>query len=54
MELYIDNVLKTTTSTSNLAWTWNATSYPKGAHVVNVKAYDAANNVSSKSITVYK
>jgi hypothetical protein len=52
MQLYIDNVLKTTVSASTLAWTWNTNSYARGSHVIMVKAYDAANNVGTTSITV--
>ena len=55
MQLYIDNVLQLTTSNSSFAWAWNARDYTKGSqHVILVKAYDAANNVSSKSVVVYK
>ena len=52
MALYIDNVLKATDSDNTLAWTWNTRGYARGAHVITVISYDAANNSSSKSITV--
>jgi len=54
MQLYIDNVLKTTKYARSLSWTWNTRSSAKGAHVIKVNAYDAANNMGSKSLTVYK
>ena len=55
MQLYIDNVLQLTTTKNSFAWTWNATKYSKGtAHVILVKAYDAANNMQSQSVTVFK
>ncbi len=54
MELSIDSVLKATALTGAIAWNWDTSSYAKGTHVINVKAYDAANNVSSKSINVSK
>ena len=54
MALYIDNVLKATDSDNTLAWSWNTRSYARGAHVIKVVSYDAANNTSSKSITVNK
>ena len=54
MQLYIDNVLKTTKYAKSLSWTWNTRSSAKGAHVIKVNAYDAANNMGSKSLTVYK
>lgn len=52
--LYIDNVLKTTTSSSSLAWSWSTNSYAKGSHVITVQAFDAANNIGTTSITVSK
>jgi len=54
MQLYIDGVLKTTSNAGTLNWTWKTTYYARGAHVIKVKANDAANNSSSKSITVNK
>ncbi|KAB0666917.1 DNRLRE domain-containing protein [Oryzomonas japonica] len=54
MQLYIDNVLKATSSSSTINWTWNTNSFSKGTHVILVKAYDAANNSGSLSITVTK
>jgi hypothetical protein len=54
MMLYVDNVLKATDTDGSISWTWNTTSYSRGAHVIKVIAYDAANNMSSSSITVSK
>ena len=55
MQLYIDGVLKLETSGNSLVWIWNVKSYSTGtSHVVLVKASDAANNVTSQSVTVYK
>ncbi|ABQ26507.1 Ig-like domain-containing protein [Geotalea uraniireducens] len=54
MALYIDNVLKVTTSSNTLAWTWNTNSYARGSHVITVNAFDAANNMDTTSITVRK
>ncbi|HEX9024116.1 MAG TPA: S8 family serine peptidase [Geobacteraceae bacterium] len=54
MELYIDNSLKTTVSSGSLSWSWNTVNVTAGAHVINVKAYDAAGNVGGSSLTVYK
>ncbi|KAB0668202.1 DNRLRE domain-containing protein [Oryzomonas sagensis] len=54
MQLYIDSVLKATSSSSTISWTWNNSSYSRGSHVIQVKAYDAANNSGSQSITVTK
>ena len=54
MNLYIDNVLKTTVSGGSLSWTWNTRYYARGSHVIQVTASDAANNLSTKSITIYR
>jgi len=54
MELYIDNVLKTTTVSNVLTWRWNTSSTAKGSHVIKVNAFDAANNIGTTSITVNK
>jgi chitinase len=54
MGIYVDNILKTTSKSSSISWSWYAGGFSKGAHVIKVNAYDAANNVGSKSITVYR
>lgn len=54
MELYIDKVLKFSTSDDAFTWTWNIRSYSKGTHLVEVKAYDEANNAASKEVGVIK
>jgi len=54
MMLYIDSVLKATNVDGSLSWVWNTSSYSRGLHVIMVSAYDAANNMSSKSVTVSK
>lgn len=53
-ELYIDGQLKTTSSSASLSWSWNTRKAASGAHVLTVKAYDAAANVGTASITVYR
>ena len=54
MELYVDGTLKATTSGSKLSWNWNTRKEKSGSHLVAAKAFDAAGNVTSDSITVFK
>ncbi len=49
MELYMDSKLLLGTSTSSIN---TSVSISRGTHVIMVKAYDAANNAASSSITV--
>jgi hypothetical protein len=59
MELYTDNKLNTTSTTGSLSYTLNIRGGGKKggstttAHTLVVKAYDAAGNVGSSTITVY-
>ncbi|CAH1083221.1 S8 family serine peptidase [Candidatus Nitrotoga sp. 1052] len=39
---------------SSLSYSWNTRNIAKGAHIATVQAYDAANNTTSKTVTVYK
>jgi len=39
---------------NSLSYNWNTRRIAKGAHSATVQAYDAANNSTSKTITVYK
>lgn len=54
MELYIDGVLKSSTTSSSLSYTWISYNVARGNHNLTVKAYDAAGNVGQNSITVVK
>jgi len=54
IELYVDNVRKTSSSGNTLTYMWNTVKVSQGAHVISVKAYDAAGNVGTSSGTVYK
>jgi hypothetical protein len=55
IELFIDNVLKSTVSSGTiLTYNWNTNKELNGPHVISTKAYDIAGNVSADSITVYK
>jgi len=56
IELYIDGVKVTESTTSSLTYDWNTTGgYSNGSHTIKVKAYDKAQpnaNTAEKSITV--
>ncbi|HSH59296.1 MAG TPA: right-handed parallel beta-helix repeat-containing protein [Acidimicrobiales bacterium] len=54
MEVHVDGTLRGTSATSSIGFIWNSRSAAKGAHIVTVKAYDAAGNSSSRSVTLYK
>jgi chitodextrinase len=54
MELYIDATFVTQTSVSSLTYRWNMKNVSKGIHTIVVRAYDAAGNIGSSSITVNK
>ncbi len=55
MDIYIDGVLKTTSTSGSVSTTWNTNGKVKsGSHTITVKAYDAAGNVGTSSITVTK
>ena len=38
----------------SLSYSWNTRKVAKGAHSVTVRAWDAAGNTSSKTVTVYR
>jgi hypothetical protein len=52
VELYIGGVLYGESSAATASLSWNTTSYLDGAYTLEARAYDAANNVASTSITV--
>ncbi len=52
--LNIDGKQITTASGSSLSYNWNTRNIAKGAHSVTVQAYDAANNTTGKTVTIYK
>lgn len=49
---YIDGVLKSSLTAAPWAYTWNTKKSAKGSHTITVKAWDAAGNVGTSSITV--
>jgi hypothetical protein len=52
VEFYLDNSLQATDTSSPYAWTWNTTSAVNGSHTIMAKAYDAAGNASTASVTI--
>ncbi len=54
MEVYIDNVLKSTVTGASVRLSWNTKKAYTGSHLILVKAYDAAGNIGSSYITVTK
>jgi|GEM_PF-2521356 len=54
VEFYVDAVLKVadTTSPYGFGWDTNTVSVPNGAHAILAKAYNAAGNTASDSVTV--
>jgi thermitase len=54
LELYIDGVLKASTNSSSLSFTWNTKKIAKGSHSISAKAYDSGGNEAVTSIEVYK
>lgn len=54
IELYIDNIKKTTVLGGNLTYSWITKKVPAGVHVIKVKAYDATGNSAEKLISVTK
>jgi subtilisin family serine protease len=54
MELYIDGSLKTSTTSGSLSWNWNTSKVATGTHTILVKAFDAAGNAGTASVSVSK
>ncbi|HEX6164739.1 MAG TPA: Ig-like domain-containing protein, partial [Vicinamibacterales bacterium] len=54
-QLYVDGTLTATSTTAPFTMTWNAQRERRGAHTLQVKAFDAAGNSSlSSTVTVYR
>jgi hypothetical protein len=52
IQFYVDNQLMSSTATSPFSFSWSTTGVANGNHTLTVKAYDAANNVGTASVTV--
>ncbi|MGB4758581.1 MAG: Ig-like domain-containing protein [Candidatus Saccharimonadales bacterium] len=55
-EIYIDDKLVHTNAAWNISYTWDIrpSNVTKGVHTVTAKAYDAAGNISTASVTLHK
>jgi hypothetical protein len=55
VELYVDGAIKSTSTVSPFSTSWNTRKAASGAHTLQTKAYDAAENVGlSAAVIVYK
>lgn len=54
MKIYIDGALKASSSSGSVSLSWNTRKASAGAHTIEVRAQDAAGNMTSKSIQVTK
>jgi hypothetical protein len=52
MELLVDGKVVASGNSGSLTYSWNTRKVTKGSHSIEVKAYDAAGNSGSRSITV--
>lgn len=52
VEIYVDSTLKTTLTASPYTYTWNTAQEYNGTHNVIVKAYDAAGNIGTTTLSV--
>jgi thermitase len=52
IELDVDGAAVATAASSPFSFSWNSATTSNGSHSISVKAYDAANNVGSASVTV--
>jgi len=50
-QLYVDGVVKTEVASGSISYSWTAST---GSHTVTVKAYDAAGNARSQSVSFYR
>ncbi len=54
MEIYIDGVLKTSSTNGAISYTWNSKKASRGTHTITIKAYDTVGNLGQSSISVVK
>lgn len=53
LELFIDNLLVSSTTSSTLSYLWNTNSFQDGLHQVKAKAYDTSLQTTEKIVSVY-
>lgn len=54
LQIYVDGILKATSSTGSVSYNWNSRKASSGFHTITVKAYDSAGNVGQGSVTVIR
>jgi hypothetical protein len=54
VEFFVDGVLTATDTSAPYSFNWNIRKVSTGAHSLTAKATDAAGNVASSTVTVYK
>lgn len=52
MEILIDGAIVAQGTAATISYSWNTLNYANGSHTIQARAYDAANNVGSASISV--
>ncbi len=52
MEILIDGTIVAQGTAATISYSWNTLNYANGSHTIVARAYDAANNVGSASISV--
>jgi subtilisin family serine protease len=52
IQFYVDGQLVASTTTSPFSFSWNTTTSANASHTLTVKAYDAASNVGTASVSV--
>ena len=53
-EIYVDDVLQTTSTAPSINWSWNVKKATAGNHTIMVKAFDGAGNSAVASVIVTK
>jgi hypothetical protein len=54
MQIFIDGILKSSSTTGSVSYSWSSRKASIGNHTITVKAYDAAGNFGQASVTVIK
>ncbi|HUR19576.1 MAG TPA: Ig-like domain-containing protein, partial [Vicinamibacterales bacterium] len=52
MTILVDGIVKATSTTGSVSYSWNTTGVRKGTHAIRVSAGDAAQNTGSGNISV--
>jgi hypothetical protein len=54
VSFYVDGVLRCTDTAAPYTCAWNARKAAAGSHIIQAKAWDAAGNMGTASVTVTK